>query len=85
MHFYGSLVEGNRCSTAHVFRRRGLVLNCSRDKGVRAVMCTLENGSGAVPSLLVNSDESRQLVIVKLGKHFGLCLRQIIIGSIGLI
>ena len=27
--------------------------------------CTLENGSGAVPSLLVNSDESRQIFLVK--------------------
>ena len=31
--------------------------------------CTLENGSGAVPSLLGNSDESRQLVLVKSGNN----------------
>ena len=32
----------NRCSTAHAFRIGGLVLNCSRDKGVRAVMYSRE-------------------------------------------
>ena len=32
---------------------------------------TLENESGAVPSLLVNSDESWQLVLVKFGKNVG--------------
>ena len=42
MHYYSSQVEGNRCSTAHVFRRGGLVLNCSRDKGVRALMYSRE-------------------------------------------
>ena len=33
--------------------------------------CTLENGNGTVSSLLVNGDESRQLILVKFGKHFG--------------
>ena len=41
VHYNSSQVEGNRCYTAHVFRR-GLVLNCSRDKGVRAVMYSKE-------------------------------------------
>ena len=37
---------------------------------------------GAVPSLLVDSDKSRQLAIVKFGKHFGFCFQQKIIGFI---
>ena len=44
--------------------------------------CTLENGSAAVPSLLVYSGESRQLVLVKFGKHFGFFFQQKIIGFI---
>ena len=31
--------------------------------------CTSENRSGAIPSLVVKSDESRQLVLVKFGKN----------------
>ena len=42
VHYYSTQVEGNRSSTAHLFMRRGLVLNCSRDKGVRAVMYSRE-------------------------------------------
>ena len=30
--------------------------------------------SGTLPSFLVNSDKSHQLVLVKFGKHFGFCL-----------
>ena len=47
---------------------------CSTVLGRRAMRmyCTLENGSGAVPSLLVNSDESRQLVLVKFVKKLWL-------------
>ena len=44
--------------------------------------CTLENGSGVVPGLMVNSDESRQLALVKFGKRFGFCFQQKIIGFI---
>ena len=44
--------------------------------------CTLENGSAAVPSLLVNNDESRQLVLVKFGMNCGFCFQQKIIGFI---
>ena len=61
----------NWCFT--VLRRRAIWL-----------YCTLKNESGAVPSLLVNSDESRQLVLVKIGKHFGFFFQQTIIGFIGL-
>ena len=42
--------------------------------------CTKQNGSGDVPSLLGNSDESQQLV--KFGKHFGFFFQQKIIGFI---
>ena len=38
--------------------------NCSREN-MMGLYCTQENGSGDVQSLLVNSDESRQLVLVK--------------------
>ena len=62
----------NWCFT--VLRRRAIWL-----------YCTLKNKSGAVPSLLVNSDESRQLVLVKFGKHFGFFFQQKIIGFIGFI
>ena len=48
--------EGDWCFT--VLGRRAMWL-----------YCTLENGSGAVPNLLFNSHESRQLVLVKFGKH----------------
>ena len=37
---------------------------CSREN-MMGLYCTQENGSGDVKSLLVNSDESRQLVLVK--------------------
>ena len=47
--------------------------------------CILKNGSGAVPSLLVDNDESRQLIIVKFGKHFGFCFQKKIIGFTGFI
>ena len=61
--------EGNWCST--VLGRK-----------VTGLYCAQEKGSGAVPSLLVNSAESRQLVLVKFGKHFGFCFLQKIIGFI---
>ena len=67
------------------FRRRGLVLYCSQVKGDWAVLLRTEVVQGAVPSLLVDSDESRQLAIVKFGKHFGFCFQQKIIGFIGFI
>ena len=47
--------------------------------------CTLENGSAAVQSLLVNSDESRQLVLVKFGINCSFCFQQKIIGFIGFV
>ena len=49
---------------------------CSTVLGTRALglECTLENGSGAVPNLLVNSDESRQLFSSKIWKTFWLLL-----------
>ena len=54
-------------------------------KRAMGLYCPLENGSFAVPSLLVNRDESQPLVIVKFGKHFGFCSQQKIIGFIGFI
>ena len=68
-----------------------MVLYCSREKGDRAVQCTVQctvlwkMEMVAAPSLLVNSDESRQSVLVKFGKHFGFCFQQKIIGLIGFI
>ena len=73
------LGEGDWCSI--VLKRRGLVLYCSRDKGDGAVLYSREQ-NGAVPFLLVNSDESRQLVLLKFGKHFSFCFQQKIIGFI---
>ena len=63
------------------------MLYCSQEKGDEPIglYCTLKNGSGAVPSLLVDSDKSRQLALVKFGKHFGFCFQQKIIGFIGFI
>ena len=47
-----------------------------------AVLLRTEVVQGAVPSLLVDSAESRQLAIVKFRKHFGFCFQQKIIGFI---
>ena len=58
------LGEGIRYNT--VPKRRGLVLYCSQVKGDWAVLLRTEVVQGAVPSLLVDSDESRQLAITKL-------------------
>ena len=49
------------------------------------VLLRTEVVQGAVPSLLVDSDGSRQLAIVKFGKHFGFCFQQKIIGFIAFI
>ena len=42
--------------------------------------CALENVNRAVASLHVNSDESRQLVLVKFGEICGFCFQQEIFG-----
>ena len=48
------------------------MLYCFQGKGDWAVLLLRTKVvQGAVPSLLVDSDESRQLTIVKFGKHFG--------------
>ena len=47
--------------------------------------CTQEKRSGAVPSLLINSDESRQLVLVRFGKHFGFFFQEKLSVFIGFI
>ena len=64
--------EEDWCST--VLRRRAIRL-----------YCTLKKGIGAVPSLLVNSDGSRQLVLVKFAKTFGFCFEQKMIAFIAFI
>ena len=46
--------EGKWCNTAHVFRRRGLVLYCSREKG-----------DGAVPKVVLN--QVYWLTVIKVG------------------
>ena len=60
---------------------------CSTVLGIKVtgLYCTQDKGRGAIPSLLVNSAESRQLVLVKFGKHFGFCFQQKIIGFISFI
>ena len=85
--------EGDWCSTVLkeketgaillMFQEKGLVLYCYQVKGYWAVLLLRTKVvQGAVPSLLVDSDESRQLAIVKFGKHFGFCFQQKIIGFI---
>ena len=83
------------CSTVIKEKETGALLLMFKEKGnwsstvierkVTGLYCTQEKGSGAVPSLLVNSAESRQFVLTKFGKHFGSCFLQKIIGFIGFI
>ena len=61
-------------------KETGALLFSEEGRCPMGLYCTLENGSGAVPSSLVNSDESRQLVLVNFGKHFGFSIQQKIIG-----
>ena len=77
--------EGNWCITVNKDKETGALLLMFSEEGrnVTGLYCTQEKGSGAVPSLLVNSAESRQLVLVKFVKHFGFCFQQKIIGFIG--
>ena len=61
------------------------MLYCSQAKGNCIVLLRTEVVQGAVQSLLVDGDESRQLAIVNFGKHFGFCFQQKIIGFISFI
>ena len=47
-----------------------LVHNCSPEKKINALIFQ-KKGSGTIPKLLVNNDESRQLIFVTFGKKFG--------------
>ena len=81
---YCSQGEGNWRYTAHVSGEGDWCSTVLREGRLGCITC-LRTGvmQGAVPSLLVDSDdESRQLAIVKFGKHFGFCFQQKIIGFI---
>ena len=82
--------EGNWCSAVLKEKETGALLSSRRSKLVLYCLCfDQEKGTGAmlyqVYWLTLNSDESRQLVLVKFGKHFGFCFQQKTICFIGFI